>query len=665
MNLKNMNLIRAIIMLLVFSCLFSCSSQPRNFENPKYTDHIIEVVNGVEDSLPYKAALLFIDSSVAGKEFSPDDLYRLYKLRFYIFHNKLNSYKPALLYADSMMWVCSNYKLNDEGDKQFFAYKFSADAQYRLEQYKAAYENYESARRIADTVRSPYVRSRYFFSLGMTYYKEEKFQTSARLFAHAFEQLLSAHIPDTQYLDYYKQEVLANSGLAYNKAGNNDSAMYYYTQAAAFITNKQPLYPGKARRWEEALSVVYGNMADLYKQLGKWDSAEVYFAKSIAGNIQSGRNFQDRLFNQFKLADLYIDEKKYPAALALLNEIGAPDKLDSMTNLPDDCLELAFRSNAVFSKYYSAIKDHENAFTYLKQYHMAQDVKWARMQKHKVHSLESGVDNASHEKQILRLQTDNKIRNQRIAILVLAFVVSICCILIIYYYMRLHKLNSQRLKIENEQIISKSSMIQEGLKKKIDTDRANYLALLENTEDCLWSLDPDLNILAYNKVYKEFIFVVSGKYPEVGEKDLLRDLDAEFYKNILKGYKVALSGAPFNSLDKGLNAKGVNYDFATRYVPVKNELGEVVGITCSRKDITEYFTLTNSLKKNNEQFRNIAWMQSHSLRGPLTTIMGIANLLMEEEDKADSVKHHDLIRGMKEKLEEMDKIVNEIVKLTY
>ena len=58
-------------------------------------------------------------------------------------------------------------------------------------------------------------------------------------------------------------------------------------------------------------------------------------------------------------------------------------------------------------------------------------------------------------------------------------------------------------------------------------------------------------------------------------------------------------------------------------------------------------------------------MQSHSLRGPLTTIMGIANLLLEEEDKADPVKHHDLILGMKEKLEEMDKIVNEIVKLTY
>lgn len=665
MNLKCTKIFWVAVLLLAISCAYSCKTQTSVFEDSKYTDHILQVANGVDDSLEYQTALSFIDSSIAGRNFSPDDRYRIYKLKFYIYHNKLNKYKEALLYADSMMWICSNYKLKDEGDRQFFAYKFTADAEYRLELYKSAYENYESAKRIADTVSSPYVRSRYLYSLGMTYYKEEKFLISARMFAHSFEKLGAASLPDPEYLDYYKQEVLADAGLAYNKAGNNDSAMYYYTLAASFITNKQSLYPQKGKKWEEALSVVYGNIADVYKQLGKWDSAEVYFTKSIARNIESGRNIQDRLFNQFKLADLYVEERKFPEALALLNEVGSPDKLDSMTNLPDDCLELAFRSTAVFAKYYSAIKDYENAFIYLKQYHMAKDVKWARMQKRKVNSLESGVNNASHEKQILRLQTDNKIRNQRIAILVLAFVVSICCIVIIYYYMRSHKLNSQRLKIENEQIISKSSMIQEGLKKKIDTDRANYLALLENTEDCLWSLDPDLNILAYNKVYIEFIFVVSGKYPEVGEKDILRELDPDFYKNILKGYKVALSGAPFNSLDKGLNAKGVNYDFATRFVPVKNDLGEVVGITCSRKDITEYFTLTNSLKKNNEQFRNIAWMQSHSLRGPLTTIMGIANLLMEEEDKADSVKHHDLIRGMKEKLEEMDRIVNEIVKLTY
>ena len=458
---------------------------------------------------------------------------------------------------------------------------------------------------------------------------------------------------------------MSNAGLTYNKAGNNDSAMHYYRRAIAFILWKKELYRQQERRWEEALSVVYGNMGDLYKQVGKWDSAEIFLLRSVEINKKSRRNLKDRLFNQYKLADLYLDEHKYAAAFALLNEIGQPDKLDSMTNLPDDCLELEYRSTAVFSRYYSAVKNYDSAFAYLQQHHMAQDVKWSRMQKRKVNSLESGIANASHEKQILKLQTDNKIRNQRIAILVLAFVVSICCMLIIYYYMRLHKLNSQRLKIENEQIISKSSMIQEGLKKKIDTDRANYLSLLENTDDCLWSMDTDLKILAYNKIYKEFIFVVSGRYPEVGGNDILSELDPEFYANVLKGYRVALAGAPYNSLDKGLNTKGVNYDYAMRFIPVKNEAGEVVGITCSRKDITEYFSLTNSLKKNNELFKNIAWMQSHSLRGPLTTVMGIANLLLEEEDRADAVRHHDLIKGMKEKLEEMDRIVNEIVKLTY
>ena len=665
MNLKHDRLIRAIILVLIFTCTYSCTTQSLQYEDTKFTDHIMEVANGVEDSLPPRAAIKFIDSSIAGHNFSPIDRYRIYKTKFYIYINKLNNNKQALLYADSMLWVCSNFSLPDEGDKQFFSYKFVADAQYGLEQYKAAYHNYEIARRIADTVSSPLVKSRYLYSLGMAYYKEEKYLESAYLFSRAYEKVKNVTSNEQQGIDYYKQEILSNAGLGYNKAGNNDSAMYYYRLAMDFILLKKEQYKEKQRRWEEAISVVYGNMGDLYKQMGKYDSAETYLKKSIEINKLAGRNLKDRFYNQFKLADLYIDEHKYALALAMLDEVGEPIRIDDVSNLPDDCLELAYRSTAVFSKYYSSVNDYNKAFDYLQQHHKAQDVKWARMQKRKVNSLESGVENASHEQQILKLQTDNRIRNQRITILVLVCIISICCILIIYYYMRLHKLNSQKLRIENEQIISKSSIIQEGLKKKIDTDRANYLSLLENTEDCLWSMDRDLNILAYNKIYKEFIYVVSGKYPEVGGKDILSELDQEFYANILKGYKVALAGAPYNSLDKGLQTNGVNYDFAMRFIPVKNEAGEVVGITCSRKDITEYFTLTNSLKKNNELFRNIAWMQSHSLRGPLTTIMGIANLLLEEEDKADPVKHHDLILGMKEKLEEMDRIVNEIVKLTY
>lgn len=665
MNLMYRKSIWTAIVLLFIFCTYSCKQKALKIEDRRLVDHILEATAAVEDTMDYYTAIKYIDSCTAGKSFSPDDRYRINKQKFYIHYNKLKNYRLALVYADSMLWLANNYKLSDQGDRTFYGYKFSADAQYGLEQYKMAYQNYESAKRIADTVKSPYIRSRYFFSLGMAYYKEEKYKDAARLFAHAYERAQDAWLDEQQYLDYYKQEVLANAGLAYAMAGNIDSAMYFYNTAGKFIRQKRWLYPTKINKWDEAESVVYGNIASVYKNAGRNDSAEVYFLKSIATNKKSGRNIKDRLFNQLKLADLYIEERRYDDASKLLKEVEAPLQTDNTARTPGDSVELAYRTTEVLARYYSSIGKHAEAYNYLQQHYRVKEMKWNQTMKRKTNSLESGVNNASHEKQILTLQTDNKIRNQRIAILVLAVIVSICCILIIYYFMRLHKLNSQRLKQENQEIISQSSLIQEGLKKKIDNDRANYLSLLENTDDCLWSLDRDLKILAYNKIYKEFIFVVSGRYPEVGEEDVLKTLDPVFYANVLKGYKVALAGAPFNSLDKGLNTLGVNYDFAMRFIPVKNEAGEVVGITCSRKDITEYFTLTNSLKKNNELFKNIAWMQSHSLRGPLTTIMGIANLLLEEEDKTDAVKHKDLIKGMKEKLEEMDRIVNEIVKLTY
>ncbi|MDP1843441.1 MAG: PAS domain S-box protein, partial [Sediminibacterium sp.] len=50
--------------------------------------------------------------------------------------------------------------------------------------------------------------------------------------------------------------------------------------------------------------------------------------------------------------------------------------------------------------------------------------------------------------------------------------------------------------------------------------------------------------------------------------------------------------------------------------PIKNGQDEVVQFLAIKEDITEQ-------KKVNAKLKNIAWQQSHEIRGPLTSIMGI------------------------------------------
>ncbi len=654
-----------LIFCFLLAFIVSCGTKQPDIVDYPGTDSLIAAARYVGDSIGPVERLRFLDSAVVGKPLSANDRFRIYTMRHHTYLNKLYDYKMALLYADSMLWLVSNAKVTDAGEKQFTAHKQLAETQYLLEQYKTAYEHYEIARHIVDTVSSSAVRSRYYYGLGMAYYKEEKYADAARLFVSAYNAATHGDGPRILNSIYYRQEVLDDAGLSYAKAGIRDSGLLYFRKAIAYI-HDQKANAGKAKfAWDEALAVVYGNMASLYRSAGVTDSAFFYYNASLTCTNSVNRSLKDRRYNQLKLAGLFIEKKQYDSARQLISAVEQSVAADSQRYNSDDSLELALRMAEIYAVYSKATGNYATGYECLERYHALQQAKSERIQKIKVHSLDAGTINVSRERQIAQLTADTRIRNQKITILALIIVLAVFSIIIIYFYMRAHKLKSEQLMEQNQKIISESTNIQRELQKKIDADRVNYLALLENTDDCLWSMDKDFNILAFNKVYKEFIFVASGKYPKVGEPDILRQVAPQFYNQVLEGYNAALAGNVFNSLDKGINTEGADLDFATRFNPIRNKEGEVIGISCSRKDITEYLDLTDSLMKHSEQFKNIAWIQSHALRGPLTTIMGIADILSDADDKLDPDTAQLLLKGLKDKLTEMDKLVNEIVKLTY
>lgn len=69
--------------------------------------------------------------------------------------------------------------------------------------------------------------------------------------------------------------------------------------------------------------------------------------------------------------------------------------------------------------------------------------------------------------------------------------------------------------------------------------------------------------------------------------------------------------------------------------PVRNESGEIVNFLGIKNDITQQ-------KKTDEKLRKIAWNQSHQVRGPLTDILGIINVIKLDigiEEKIELLNH--------------------------
>ena len=83
-----------------------------------------------------------------------------------------------------------------------------------------------------------------------------------------------------------------------------------------------------------------------------------------------------------------------------------------------------------------------------------------------------------------------------------------------------------------------------------------------------------------------------------------------------------------------------------------------IGAYVVAHDITDEVNNMIQLKVQNEQLRQIAWIQSHKVRGPLATILGLAQLF---KNKEFNVETEEIIDGILESSEKLDIVIREIV----
>jgi PAS domain-containing protein len=90
-----------------------------------------------------------------------------------------------------------------------------------------------------------------------------------------------------------------------------------------------------------------------------------------------------------------------------------------------------------------------------------------------------------------------------------------------------------------------------------------------------------------------------------------------------------------------------------------NNDGRVSKIIGTLQDITEQSIYLEHIKEQNEKLKEIAWIQSHLVRGPLATIMGLASIIDNKHiTDGDTAK---ALEGIKAASVDLDDIVKDIV----
>jgi two-component system NarL family sensor kinase len=120
--------------------------------------------------------------------------------------------------------------------------------------------------------------------------------------------------------------------------------------------------------------------------------------------------------------------------------------------------------------------------------------------------------------------------------------------------------------------------------EQIEFDRNNLAALINNTDDMMWSIDVDLRLITFNQAFNKAIVLTTGKPPVKGEKIPSSHVNENRLNTFKMLYEKALNGESFTILDR-LDYPADLWSEVSFY-PLRN--GEtIIGTACFSRDVTQ------------------------------------------------------------------------------
>lgn len=192
--------------------------------------------------------------------------------------------------------------------------------------------------------------------------------------------------------------------------------------------------------------------------------------------------------------------------------------------------------------------------------------------------------------------------------------------------------------------------------KRMEESELNLRAIFESTPDGFVLLDKAGKIITYNSRAASAI------------RFNKRQTSFEVGKNIFD--YVEVSRLPYfqQIMKKVYSGETVEYDrrYSTgpkkiswiRYTVTPVKKGDMIVGTCiTGRDITERKLYLKSLEDQNKVFREISWVQSHMIRGPLARMMGLISLFKISKDESEKEQ---IIEFLDISAHELDDMIKEI-----
>lgn len=195
---------------------------------------------------------------------------------------------------------------------------------------------------------------------------------------------------------------------------------------------------------------------------------------------------------------------------------------------------------------------------------------------------------------------------------------------------------------------------------------SNLRSILDNSDSETWLINSRYELIDFNhKFYKSFIKKNSSS-PEIN-KNILNLIDDENERDKWKiRYDAALKGRAGIYIDE-VNDEGQLKILEIKTFPI-NEIGKIKGVSIFIKDITDLkkselklIQKNRDLEKVNSELDSFVYRVSHDLRAPLTSILGLINLLKIESDPEKQKYYMNL---QEKSVKKLDNFIQDIINLS-
>lgn len=219
-------------------------------------------------------------------------------------------------------------------------------------------------------------------------------------------------------------------------------------------------------------------------------------------------------------------------------------------------------------------------------------------------------------------------------------------------------INIMELKLSYERL-EQSKREAEEQKQAINNADIRLRAFFESSTNMHILLGKAGEVLDYNKTAYNFVRKVHATKLNRGDM-FIKYLAPSFVTTFIEKFDMALTGEKSHAEGSTDYGELGEIWWEANFEPARNNENKVIGVSYTVRNVTDRKLYEKKIVDQNQSLMNIAYIQSHEYRGPLTSIMGMMNLIKEERYQPP-VEYLELLEVAINKLDEkMQDIVNHV-----